>query len=161
MPKVIMQPLDEATIHSLRRDLALQVSRAVRRLDTTQVAVAKQLAVPQPTLSKLMNGRVANLSIELLIRIAVRAGLSLTLHTGDVPEEAGVFVSTLDRQPPPNRAKSKLADGARHSLELSDRRLTPSQRLEAFLEHNQLLAELHQAGRVAERLRATRARRAQ
>jgi|SRR5271155_511294 predicted XRE-type DNA-binding protein len=155
-----MQLPDQATIHSLRHDLALQVSRAVRRLGTTQAVAAKQLGVPQPTLSKLINGRVANLSIELLIRIAVRAGLSLTLHTGDVPEEAGVFVSTSNRHPPPIRRKSRLADHARHSLELSDRRLTPTQRLEAFLEHNQLLAELHQAGRDAERLRATKARRA-
>ncbi len=151
---------DEATIHSLRRDLALQVSRAVHQLGATQAVAAKQLGVPQPTLSKLINGRVENLSIELLIRIAVRAGLSLTLHTGDVPEEAGVFVSTSDRHSPPMRGKSQLADEARHSLELSDRRLTPSQRLEAFLEHNQLLAELHHAGRVAEKLRATKARRA-
>ena len=151
---------DEATIHSLRRDLALQVSRAVRRLGATQVVAAKKLGVPQPTLSKLINGRVDSLSIELLIRIAVRAGLSLTLHTGDVPEEAGVFVSNSDRHPPPIRGKSQLADEARHSLEVSDRRLTPSQRLEAFLEHNQLLSELHQAGRVAEKLRATKARRA-
>jgi predicted XRE-type DNA-binding protein len=150
---------DEATIHSLRRDLALQVSRVVRQLGTTQMAAARHLGVPQPTLSKLINGRVTNLSIELLIRIAVRAGLSLTLHTGDVPEEAGVFVSTADRHARPIRGKSRLADDARHALELSDRRLTASQRLEAFLEHNQLLAELHQAGRVAEKLRATGSRR--
>jgi predicted XRE-type DNA-binding protein len=155
-----MLPPDEATIHSLRTDLALQVSRAVRQLGATQVVAAKQLGVPQPTLSKLINGRIDNLSIELLIRIAVRAGISLTLHTGDVPEEAGVFVSISDRHLPPIRRKSQLADKARHSLEASDRRLTPTQRLEAFLEHNQLLAELHQAGRIAERLRATKAQRA-
>jgi predicted XRE-type DNA-binding protein len=150
-------PPDEATIQSLRLDLALQVSRAVRQLGATQVVAALQLGVPQPTLSKLINGRVNNLSIELLIRIAVRARLSLTLHTGDVAEEAGVFVSTSDRH---SRGKSQLADEARHSLDVSEKRLTPSQRLEAFLEHNQLLAELHQAGRVAEKLRATKARAA-
>jgi predicted XRE-type DNA-binding protein len=148
---------DEATIQSLRRDLALQVSRAVRQLGVTQVLAAKQLGVPQPTLSKLINGRVDNLSIELLIRIAVRAGLSLTLHTGAVPEEAGVFVSISDQNTPAKRRRSQLADDARRSLEVSGRRLTPSERLEAFLEHNQLLAELHQAGREAEKLRATRA----
>jgi predicted XRE-type DNA-binding protein len=151
---------DEATIHSLRRDLALQVSRAVRRLGATQVVAAQQLGVPQPTLSKLINGRVDNLSIELLIRIAVRTGLSLTLHTGDVAEEAGVFVSTSDRHPITRGGKSHMAEEARQSLEVSDRRLTPSQRLEAFLEHNQLLAELHQGGRVAEKSHATKARRA-
>jgi transcriptional regulator with XRE-family HTH domain len=124
------------------------------------MAAARRLGVPQPTLSKLFNGRVDNLSIELLIRIAVRAGLSLTFHTGDVAEEAGVFVSIPGRHPIPRRSNSRIADEARHSLELSGRRLTASQRLEAFLEHNQLLAELHQAGRDAEKLRAGKARRA-
>jgi hypothetical protein len=60
------------------------------------------------------------------------------------------------RHPAPIKGKSQLADEARHSLEVSDRRLTLSQRLEAFLEHNELLAELHRAGRVAEKLRVTK-----
>lgn len=151
---------DEATIQSLRRDLALQVSRAVSRLGATQVLAAQQLGVPQPTLSKLMNGHIDSLSIELLVRIAVRAGLSLTLHTGDVPEEAGVCISSSDRHPPSIRGQSQLADEARRSLETSDRRLTSSQRVEAFLEHNQLVAELHRAGRTAEKLRTLKARSA-
>lgn len=154
-----MLPPDEATIYSLRRDLALQVSRAVTELGATQVVAAQQFGVPQPTLSKLMNGRVDSLSIELLIRIAVRAGLTLTLHTGNVAEEAGVFASSSDQHAISRRGRSQLAGEARHSREVSDRRLTPSQRLEAFLEHNQLLAELHLAGRVAEKLRAAKARR--
>ena len=151
-----MLPPDEATIQQLRRDLALQVSRAVRQRGDTQMKVAQQLGVPQPTLSKLVNGRVDNLSIELLIRIAVRAGLSLTLQTGDVAEQAGVFVPIPSARPTAGKAKSQLADEARRAAERSDRRLTPSQRLEAFLDHNQLLAELHQAGRVADKLHVTR-----
>jgi predicted XRE-type DNA-binding protein len=144
-------PPEEATIHALRRDLALQVSRAVRRLALTQVAAAKRLGIPQPTVSKLINGHVDSLSIELLIRVAVRAGLSLTLLTGDVPDEAGVYVSTSSPHPPVRR-KSRLADTARNSAAASGRRLTLSQRLDAFLRHSQLLAELHQAGRVAKKL---------
>jgi predicted XRE-type DNA-binding protein len=150
---------EEATIHSLRRDLALQVSRTVRGLKITQVMAAQRLGVPQPTLSKLINGRIDNLSIELLIRIAIRAGLSLTLLTGDVPEEAGVFVARSNSHPPRLRGRSALADQARHSREAADRRLTPAQRVEAFLEHNQLLAELHQSGGVEGKWRATKARR--
>ena len=152
-----MQP-DAATIQSLRRDLALQVSRALPQLGATQVVAAKRLGLPQPTLSKLINGRVDNLSMELLIRVAVRAGLSLTLHTGEVPEEAGVFVSSSDRHPIAS-GRSQVAGEARRSVELAHRRLAPAQRLEAFLEHNQLLAELHQAGRVAEKVRAGKAPR--
>jgi transcriptional regulator with XRE-family HTH domain len=145
-------PPDEATIQSLRHDLSLQVSRAAQRLGDTQVAVARRLGIPQPTLSKIINGRVSDLSIEFLLRVAVRAGLSITLQTGRDAKEAGAFVSGLARGS--TRASgSKLAKKARESLGRSESRLTPSERLEAFLEHNQLLGALHQAGRVAERRR--------
>lgn len=146
-----MLPPDEATIQSLRRDIALQISRIAPRLGSTQMAAAKQLGVPQPTLSKIMNGRVSDLSIEFLIRIAVRAGVPITLQTGHLPEDAGAFVSKLARGSADSR--SKLADIARESLIASERRLTPTQRLEAFLEHNQLLATLHEAASAAERRR--------
>jgi predicted XRE-type DNA-binding protein len=142
---------DEATILSLRRDIAVQISRLAQRLGGTQMAAAKQLGVPQPTLSKITNGRVLDLSIEFLIRIAVRAGLPITLQTGHIPEEAGAFVCRLARES--RASRSKLADRARESLIESEHRLTPAQRLEAFLEHNQLVAALHQASRAAERTR--------
>jgi predicted XRE-type DNA-binding protein len=149
---------DDATILSLRRDIALQISRLARRLGGTQMAAAKQLGIPQPTLSKITNGHVSDLSIEFLIRIAVRAGLPITLQTGHVPEEAGAFISRLARES--RASRSKLADEARESRIDSERRLTPTQRLEAFLEHNQLLGALHQASRTAERTRMQAASRA-
>lgn len=52
--------------------------------------------------------------------------------------------------------RSKLADLARLELREADERLTPEERLEAYLEHCQLLVELYDAGqtlRDAERLR--------
>jgi predicted XRE-type DNA-binding protein len=152
-----MPSSDEATIQSLRRDIALQISRLAQRLGGTQMAAAKQLGVPQPTLSKITNGRVSDLSIEFLLRIAVRAGLPITLQTGHVPEEAGAFISRSAREP--RASRSKLADRARESLVESERRLTPAQRLEAFLEHSQLLGTLHQASRTAERTRTQAAPR--
>lgn len=145
-------PSDEATIQSLRRDIALQVSRVARRLGDTQIAAARRLGIPQPTLSKIINGRVSDLSIEFLLRVAVRAGLPITLQTGRDAEEAGAFVSGLARGN--TRALgSKLARQARESLSESERRLTPAERLEAFLEHNQLLGAFQQAARAAEQRR--------
>jgi predicted XRE-type DNA-binding protein len=152
-------PVDEATIQALRRDIALQVSRVARRRGDTQVAAARRLGVPQPTLSKITNGRVSDLSIELLLRVAVRAGLPITLQTGRDAKEAGAFISGLARGSTRARG-SKLAREARESLAAFERRLTPGERLEAFLEHNQLLATFHQAGRAAERQRVYRARSA-
>jgi predicted XRE-type DNA-binding protein len=143
----------EATIQSLRKDIALQVSKCVRRSGETQVVIARRLGIPQPTLSKIANGRVHDLSIELLLRVAIHSGLVLTLQTGRDAKEAGAFTSGLLRGK--NRAnKSKLANEARKSLGASGKILTAGERLEAFLQHSQLIAELHQAGRDAELKRA-------
>ena len=141
-------PSEEATIQSLRRDLALQLSRIARRSGDTQMVAARRLGVPQPTLSKIINGRVSDLSIEFLLRVAVRAGLPITLQTGRDAAEAGAFVSGLARSGA-HASESKLANEARESLLESERRLTPGERLEAFLEHNQLLGELHHAAHAA------------
>jgi hypothetical protein len=46
---------------------------------------------------------------------------------------------------------SKLARDARRMLLAASQRLTPEQRLDAFLAHSRLMLELHRAGR---RLRA-------
>ena len=147
---------DMATVHALRSDVALQLARFTRRLGITQVAAAKQLGLPQPTLSKILNGRVSDVSLELLIRTAARAGLPMTLQTGRVPQEAGAFVSGTHLRAS-RTSPSKLGDEVRESLSQSASRLTPTERLQAFLEHNQLLGALHQAGRIAEAQRDRKA----
>jgi predicted XRE-type DNA-binding protein len=149
---------EEATIQSLRRDLALQVSRFARRLGETQVAAARRLGIPQPTLSKINNGRVSDLSIEFLLRMAVRAGIPMMLQTGRGAEEAGAFTSGFALGSSHSQ-RSKLAREARGSLAESERSLTPGERLEAFLEHNQLVGELHRAAIVAEQRRVPGAQR--
>jgi predicted XRE-type DNA-binding protein len=153
-----MSAPDIATIQALRSDVALQITRFVRRRGLTQLVAAKLFGVPQPTLSKIVNGRVADLSLELLIRIAVRAGLPVVLQTGQVPEEAGAFVSR-ERTPARAGTGSRLADSARASLIERTRHLTPEQRLAAFLEHTQLVSALHYAGHAAEAARLRNARR--
>lgn len=135
---------DIATVQALRTDVALQLARHFRRLGVSQSSAAKNLEIPQPTLSKIVNGHVSDLSIELLIRIAVRAGLPVTLMTGRAPQEAGAFLSNTNLSTR-TASRSKVADEARDSIRRSERQLTPSQRLEAFLEHNQLLAELQKS----------------
>ena len=145
---------DNAAIQRLRSDVALQLARYTHRMGVTQITAAKQLGLPQPTLSKIINGRVSDVSLELLIRVAVRAGLPLTLQTGLAPQEAGAFCSPTRS----GSSQSKLGDAARQSLIKSESsRLTASQRLEAFLEHSQWVCALHEAGRVAEAQRARKA----
>jgi predicted XRE-type DNA-binding protein len=147
---------DIATVQALRSDVALQLARFTQRLGVSQVVAAKRLGLPQPTLSKIINGRVSAVSLELLIRAAARAGLPMTLQTGRVPQEAGAFVSGTHSRSP-RASRSKLGEEARESLIRSTSRLTPTERLQAFVEHNQLLGALHQSGRVAEAQRERKA----
>ena len=148
-------PPDFETVRALRSDVALQIARYTERLGISQMAAAKQLDLPQPTLSKIINGRTADLSLELLLRIAVRAGLRLTLQTGLVPQEAGAYVAA-GRPASGRTIPSKIAERTHDSLHESLRELTPAQRAEAFLEHNQLMNELRETGRVAQTLALSR-----
>ncbi len=136
---------DQAAVKALRSDLALQIARHVARDGHTQAATAKRLAIPQPTMSKIMRGQVEALSLELMLKIAVRAGLSVVLQTGKDPAEAGVYVSGITTSKPA-RIKSRLAEEARHAMSESVRSLTPEKRLEAQLKHSELVSELHRAG---------------
>lgn len=142
-----MNDPDTATVQNLRRDVALQIARWLRDRRLTQVAAAHLLDIPQPTISKIANGGVAELSLELLVRIAVRAGLPLVMQTGHVAEEAGAYVSGK-AAPSASEPMSRLADHARSALVESARRLTPEQRLDAMLEQSQLIGELYAAGRM-------------
>jgi predicted XRE-type DNA-binding protein len=140
-------PPEFETVQALRRDVAHQIARYTERLGISQLAAAKQLDLPQPTLSKIVNGRTSDLSLELLLRIAVRAGLRIMLQTGLVPQEAGAHVAAS--RPASDRTfPSKVAADSQASLNESLRELGPAQRVEAFLEHNQLVHALREAGRA-------------
>ncbi len=151
-----MSSADSATVQALRSDVALQIARYTHRMGATQLAVARRLQLPQPTLSKIINGHVSDLSLELLIRVAVRAGIAMALQTGHIPQEAGVFVSGTHSRLS-RASRSRLAEAARETLIRAEHSLTSSQRLEAFLEHNQLMGALQEAGRAAEARRVRRA----
>jgi hypothetical protein len=107
-----------------------------------------------------VNGRVTDLSLELLIRIAVRAGLPIVMQIGNVPEEAGAYVSASSATSDTVLPKSQLAQDARDALVDAARKLTPEQRLDAMLQQTQLVSELHAAGQNMQRRRASRSGRA-
>lgn len=139
-----MTSADQSAVKALRADLALQIARHVARTGQTQVAMAKRLAIPQPTMSKVMRGQVEAVSLELLLRIAVRAGLSVVLQTGRDPAEAGVYVSG-SAPARSARAKSRLGEKARREVNEGARALSPEKRLEAHLQHSRLVSELSRA----------------
>src|ERR1700722_260529 len=141
---------DTRTVQALRSDLALQYAHPIRCSGQTQVAAAKRLAVPQPTVSQIMHGKVSQLSLELLIRIAVRAALPVVLQTGKDAEEAGAFVAGEPLQES-RILRSKVAHEAHQALSEDARSLTPQQRLEAHARHSQLMVALHRSGRKSRR----------
>jgi predicted XRE-type DNA-binding protein len=136
---------DQAAIQALRSDLALQIARHVERDGQSQIVAAKRLGIPQPTLSKIMRGQVEAVSLELLLKVAVRAGLAVVLQTGKDAAEAGVYVSGTTTSSPA-RTQSRLANEARLAVSESVRALSPEQRLNAQLKHSELVAALHRAG---------------
>jgi predicted XRE-type DNA-binding protein len=146
-----------ATIQALRSDLALQIARYAARTGRSQLELARQLGIPQPTLSKIVNAQVSDLSLELLIRIAVRARLSLALQTGKDSADAGVYVTGGTSAQ--RRQRSQLADDARQALARDIQRLTPPERLAAQLRHCELLAALQSSPQSKSRRKPTAPRR--
>jgi|SRR5580698_2329548 predicted XRE-type DNA-binding protein len=142
--KVPTHEAGELTVQSLRADVALQLARHIRKLGITQLQAAQLLQLPQPTVSKIANARVADLSLELLVRVAVRAGLLLTLQTGRAYQEAGAFVSSVATHTR-KRARSSIADRVRDDANDTVARLSPLERIEAFVEHNRLMGDIQQA----------------
>lgn len=139
---------DAATVLNLRRDLALQITRCIDASGLSQSAMAVRLGIPQPTLSRIVHGRVDALSLELLIRVAVRAGLPVVLQVGREPNEAGVYAvrDALIAAPSGGRTRtSALGERARAETLQEALALSPTQRLEAQLRHSELLAQLRAA----------------
>ncbi len=82
---------DEAVELALRAELSILIERLIEARGLTQGKAAKLFGVPQPTISKIVNKRLSNLSLTFLIRMLVHAGLPFSLKAGRDPDN--VFVS--------------------------------------------------------------------
>ncbi len=83
---------DEATERALRVEIALRVELLIRDRRLTQKEAARLFGVPQPTISKIVNGKLANLSLGFLIRMLVRAGLPFSIRRGSHAEDIEVSI---------------------------------------------------------------------
>jgi len=70
----------EAVNMRLRSELMSAVKQAVAGWGLTQAEAARRLEVTQPRLSDLLRGRVGNFSLDALILLATRAGLSVRVQ---------------------------------------------------------------------------------
>jgi predicted XRE-type DNA-binding protein len=79
----------EAEHLRIRADLMIAVHRAITRRGLTQTATAKLLGVHPPRVSDLMRGRIDLFSIETLIDMLARLGITVKIVTGRARKRAG------------------------------------------------------------------------
>lgn len=75
-------PREEAIAMHIRSQLATLLEQHIERKGWSQTAAARAFKVPQPTISKIVNGNIDKLSIEFLIKLMVRAGLPVEITSG-------------------------------------------------------------------------------
>jgi predicted XRE-type DNA-binding protein len=63
-----------------RSELMIAIREAVAAWELTQVAAAKRLGLTQPRMNDLLRGRINKFSLDALINLATRAGLSVRVE---------------------------------------------------------------------------------
>jgi predicted XRE-type DNA-binding protein len=71
---------EEAANLTVRSDLMIAISGAVERWELTQLEAARRLGITQPRLNKLLNGKIDQFSLDMLLNLAVRAGLDVRVE---------------------------------------------------------------------------------
>ena len=74
-------PLEEAAHLQIRSDLMIQIERVLKEQGLTQAKAAAALGVTQPRISDLVRGRVDLFSIDTLVDMLAKLGMSVTLKT--------------------------------------------------------------------------------
>lgn len=64
----------------VRADLMIAIRGAIDGWNVTQVQAAKKLALTQPRMNDLLRGRINKFSLDMLINLATRAGLSVRVE---------------------------------------------------------------------------------
>ena len=72
---------EEAAILQMRADLMAKLRKVIKAKKLIQTKAAKMLGVSQSRVSDLVRGKWEKFSLEMLITLATRAGLRITLKT--------------------------------------------------------------------------------
>jgi len=72
---------DEAAVLQMRADLMADLRKVIKAKRLTQAKAAKILKVSQSRVSDLMTGKWEKFSLEMLITLATRAGIQVSLRT--------------------------------------------------------------------------------
>lgn len=72
---------EESAILQMRADLMAKLRRVIKTRKLTQAKAAKIFGVSQSRVSDLVTGKCEKFSLEMLITLATRAGLRVTVRT--------------------------------------------------------------------------------
>jgi len=72
---------EEASILQMRTDLMDNLRKFIEAKELTQANAAKILCVSQSRVSDLMRGKWERFSLEMLVTLATRAGMQISLKT--------------------------------------------------------------------------------
>ena len=67
---------EEAVALAMRIDLAVEIEKFIKRNKMTQTKAAEFFGIPQPKISKIMSGKVNGFSIDYLVKVAAKAGVT-------------------------------------------------------------------------------------
>lgn len=87
---------DEAIERAIRAEIATRIEMLIADRRLTQKQAASLFHVPQPTISKIVNGRLANLSLAFLVRMLIRAGLPFEIRRGVSAEDVEVTINDAE-----------------------------------------------------------------
>ena len=64
---------------TMRSRLLIAIEQQVRSWNVTQAAAARRLGIAQPRLNDLLRGKIVNFSVDTLLDLAAKAGLSVRI----------------------------------------------------------------------------------
>jgi predicted XRE-type DNA-binding protein len=84
----------DAEEHFLKAELVLRLDRALKRLKLTQQRAAKRIGTTQPELSKILNGKFSEVSLERLMRMLAALGHRIEITVAASKSDTGEIVVT-------------------------------------------------------------------
>lgn len=73
-------PPEEAAVLQMRAELMADLRKLIEQKGLTQSEAAEKLGVSQSRISDLVRGKWEKFSLEMLVTLATKAGIKITLH---------------------------------------------------------------------------------
>lgn len=112
---------DDAEEMAAKAGLVREIRRTMDRRSLTQVQVAKLTGVDQPTLSKLLRGRMSNFSFDRLTEMLRGLGRNVVLLVEEEPEVADARSPVAEKTTPAKPlSKGHMAAAVATTLKFAD-----------------------------------------